>query len=204
MKPSKAAKAKPKTKSGSHGRRHLHKSAKLNVDGLEADPDDGRDQAAALTHPGMPVYYPTYIVAPYVAGTQDWQPEYCFSSTGNCNSDIEPATAYASSYPRQYRIPIRGEHDFAAAYRMTVQMNGFTDQYYGIQGVAWRDPPLLASPSATKVVKGRKLYLYAAAGKLTTVAWHEGNDSYWISNDLTSDLPNHEMVALAASMVRYR
>jgi hypothetical protein len=152
----------------------------------------------------MPVYYPTLIVAPTVIPAHDWQPEYCFSETGNCDSDIEPATAYAHSYPRQYRIPIKGETTFAPAYRMTVQLNGIADQYYGIQGVAWKNPPLLNNPSATKVVKGRKLLLYAAGGKLTTVAWHQGKNSYWISNDLTSDIPNHEMVALAASMVRYR
>ena len=207
MKPTRAATRTPTRKRHARGagRHRGHKAPALDTTGLESDPDDGIDQAKALTDPGMPVYYPTEIVAPIVDTQFDWQPEYCFSETGNCDSDIEPATAYEGSYPRQYRIPIRGQHDtFGRAYVMTVQLNGIADQYYNVQGVAWKNPPLLNDPSETKVVRGRKLLLYAAGGKLTTVAWHQGNDSYWISNDLTSDIPNHEMVALAASMVRYR
>ena len=187
-----------------HGKRK-RPVPKLDMSGLESDRADGIDQARALTHPGMPVYYPTRIVAPTEHGAISWDPVYCFTETANCNSDIEPATAYEGSYPRQYRIPIKGDHGrFARAYVMTIQLNGTADEYYNVQGVAWRNPPLLNDPSATKIVNGRKLYLYAAGGKLTTVAWHRGRDSYWIQNDLTSDIANHQMVALAASMVRYR
>jgi LCP family protein required for cell wall assembly len=202
MKPTKA----PRTKSREHpatAKKH-HRAARIDTAGLESDPNDGLAQAQALTDPRMPVFYPTLIVAPIVIPQYDWQPEYCSSAIGNCDSDIEPATAYEHSYPRQYVIPTSGNTDKVPAYRMTVQLNGITDSYYGIQGVAWRNPPLLKNPSATRIVKGRKLLLYAAGGKLTTVAWHLGKDSYWISNDLTSDIPNHEMVALAASMVRSR
>jgi LCP family protein required for cell wall assembly len=205
-KPAKAAPAatpaKNKTKKKAKGKKKT--ASGLDTAGLESDLDDGIDQAKALSDPGMPVYYPTYIVAP-TSTPFSWEPEYCLSSIGNCNSDIEPATAYEGSYPRQYRIPVEGEHGkFAKAYVMTVQLNGAVDSYYNIQGVAWKNPPLLNDPSEVKVVHGRKLSLYAAGGKLTTVAWHKGKDSYWIANDLTQDIPNPEMVALAASMVRYR
>ncbi len=88
---------------------------------------------------------------------------------------------------------------------MTLVINGLLGEYYGVQGVAWSDPPLLASPSATKVVNGRKLFLYAGdGGKLPTVAWHLNGNSYWVSNDLTSSIPNSQLVGIAASMVRYR
>ena len=205
IKPTKPAQHRPPPRPGRHHGRAGRHVSRLDTTGPESDPDDGIDQAKALADPGMPVYYPTEIVAPRVAGPISWEPEYCFSATGNCDSDIEPATAYEGSYPRQYRLPVSGEHDtFARAYVMTVQLNGTADQYYNVQGVAWRDPPLLSDPSETRTIRGRKLSLYAAGGKLTTVAWHQGKNSYWISNDLTSDIPNHEMVALAASMVRYR
>ena len=90
------------------------------------------------------------------------------------------------------------------AWRMTVDINGALGEYYGVQGVAWSTPPLLHSPSGTKVINGRKLYLYANGGKLTTVAWHQNGNSYWVSNDLTSHIPNSQLVGIAASMVRYR
>ena len=107
--------------------------------------------------------------------------------------------------------PIRAEYVIRdqsrqphAAYRMTIVLNALKGQYYGVQGIAWRDPPLLQSPSGTRTIGGRKLFLYADGGRLTTVAWHQGADSYWISNTLTSDIPNGQMVNIAASMMRAR
>jgi len=85
---------------------------------------------------------------------------------------------------------------------MTLALDPVKGEFYGVQGVAWKQPPLLQSPSGTRTIKGRKLFLYANGGRLTTVAWHLGNDSYWISNTLTSDIPNGQMVAMAATMIR--
>jgi polyisoprenyl-teichoic acid--peptidoglycan teichoic acid transferase len=184
---------KPSGGGGGHGKKHKRR---LDTTGLIADPGDGITQAKALDHVKMPVYYPRYILD---------QGGYCFSITGNCDEGDEPASEYEHSYPRQYRIPIRGEHGaFAPAYRMTLYINALLGQYYGIQGVKWKNPPLLDSPSGTRVVNGRKLFLYADGGKLTTVAWHLGPYTYWVSNDLTSTIPNHQLVNIAASMVRYR
>ena len=186
-------KAKPKPSHPSA--RHAAKaSSRIDTAGLTADSADGRSQAAQLPRAHMPVYYPRDIKA----GSQ-----YCLALTGNCADAAELAAAYAHSYPRQYLIPTQKGHK-VPAYRMTLVLNSLKGQYYGVQGVAWRTPPLLRSPSGTRVVKGRKLYLYANGGALTTVAWHQGVDTYWISNDLTSDIPNSQMVGIAASMVRYR
>jgi hypothetical protein len=85
---------------------------------------------------------------------------------------------------------------------MTLALNPVAGQYYGVQGTTWSDPPLLASPSQVKTVDGRKLYLYAAGGKLTTVAWHTPTGVYWIANTLTSGIDNQQMVAMAASLTR--
>lgn len=190
------APAKPRTSGATHSghAKHGSGSSQINTAGLTADPAGGRAQAAALTNPRMPVYYPRYIKA----GTY-----YCTVVQGNCDDPVEPAAAYAHSYPRQYLIPTRAGTK-VPAWRMTLVINGTMGEYYGIQGVAWSDPPLLRKVSATKLVNGRKLYLYANGGHLTTVAWHQGGDSYWVSNDLTSSIPNSQLVGIAASMVRYR
>jgi LCP family protein required for cell wall assembly len=165
---------------------------KIPTAGLTGDLPDGRSQAAQLTRVGMPVYFPRLIQT----GST-----YCLSLIGNCANGAEPASEYLHSYPREYRI--RDQQGVPhAAYRLTIAINPVQGQYYGVQGTTWRKPPLLASPSGTRVVAGRKLYLYADGGRLTTVAWHNGPDVYWISNTLTSAIPNQQMVGIAASLTR--
>jgi polyisoprenyl-teichoic acid--peptidoglycan teichoic acid transferase len=186
-----AAAAKP----GSHAAARHHRTKPLSMAGLTPDPADGRTQAAALKHAKLPVYYPRLIAT---------NSAYCSELTGNCNNADEPATAYAHSYPRAYSI-IGPGGDRYHAYRMTLLLNpdNFEDEYYGVQGTTWNNPPLLSSPSGTKVVDGRKLFLYKDGSKLTQVAWHSGGDAYWISNNLTENLPNNQMLEIAASLTRY-
>jgi LCP family protein required for cell wall assembly len=169
------------------GHKHL---AKIPTGGLTSDVSDGRAQAAALSRVGMPVYYPRLIKA----GSG-----YCMSLTGNCVGGGEPPEEYAHSYPREYVIrDQRGRPH--AAYRMTLVLNPVLGQYYGVQGTTWTNVPLLRSPSGTREIAGKKLFLYANGGRLTTVAWHNGPDVYWISNTLTSNIPNPQMVGIAASL----
>jgi hypothetical protein len=191
MHPTPAPKTKPKAKA--HGKKHKKHKLAINPTGLSADPLDGLAQAKALTKPRMPVYYPRLM---------DTASTYCYNLIGNCQNGDEPTEAYLHSYPRQYVIPDSSGKK-VPAYRMTVEAPGL-DLYYGIQGVHWKNPPLLSSPSATEVIHHRKLFLYRGDGShLTTVAFHVGDNSYWVSNTLTSSLPNSEMIGIAASMLRY-
>jgi LCP family protein required for cell wall assembly len=200
MHPSPPPKPKPKTKrkpkphaKHPHGK---HRPAKplLNVAGLDADPADGLSQAKALPHPRMPVYYPRLI---------NTLSHYCWNETGTCQNLDEPSAAYTHAYPRQYVIPDSSGKK-VPAYRITVALNDALDEYYGIQGVHWKNPPLLKSPSGTMTYKGRKLFLYKDDGShLTTVAFHVGDNTYWVSNTLDSKLPNNQMISIAATMLRY-
>jgi LCP family protein required for cell wall assembly len=187
-------KAKTKAKTTPKSAKGHKRLTQINTAGLTEALPDGHSQAAALSKVKMPVYFPKDIKS----GS-----EYCLSLIGNCTQGDEPAVEYAHSYPRQYLIRDQS-HRPHAAYRMTIELDALKGQYYGVQGVAWRNPPLLQSPSGTRTIGGRKLFLYADGGRLTTVAWHRGPDSYWISNTLTSDIPNGQMVNIAASMVRAR
>jgi LCP family protein required for cell wall assembly len=189
------ANTKAKTGVGGGGSTKGHKRlSRINTAGLTEALADGHSQVAQLGNVKMPVYFPRYIAA---------SSQYCLSLIANCNPGDEPAAEYAHSYPREYLIRDQS-HRPHAAYRMTIVLNALKGQYYGVQGVAWRNPPLLRSPSGTRMIAGRKLFLYADGGRLTTVAWHQGPDSYWISNTLTSDIPNSQMVNIAASMMRAR
>jgi hypothetical protein len=83
---------------------------------------------------------------------------------------------------------------------MTLAINPVLGQYYGVQGTTWQNPPLLGSPLETKVVAGKRLEIYEQGGGITNVAWHTAQGVYWISNTLTTDIPNREMITLAASL----
>jgi LCP family protein required for cell wall assembly len=159
------------------------------VAGLTGDVTDGRQQAAQLTKLHMPIYYPRLIKTGSI---------YCLGLADNCPVGQGAGTGF---YPREYVIRDQQgtRHE---AYRMTLALNPVLGEYYGVQGTAWQTPPLLASPSGIRVVNGKRLLLYANGGRLTTVAWHTPQGVYWISNTLTSTIPNPQMVGIAASLTR--
>jgi polyisoprenyl-teichoic acid--peptidoglycan teichoic acid transferase len=164
--------------------------------GLTTDVTDGRQQAQALAGAGMPVYFPR-LVAPSLSSPDP----YCSAVLANCNDGDEPATVYTHAYPRQYTIVGMDGKPYRA-YRMTLTLNYELDEFYGVQGTTWNDPPLLSSPAGTQTVDGRKLFLYKDGAKLTAVAWHHDGDAYWISNTLTETLTNSQMLSIAASFTR--
>ncbi len=182
----------PKSKHPTFGAHTRH--AKGPPPGLIADTTDGKAQAQVLRNVNMPVYYPKLITSAAGSG-------YCTSLTANCDDGDEPETAYVGSYPRGYHIRDQQGH-LHPAYRMTLVLNSLLGEYYGVQGTTWQSPPLLGSPSGTRIVNGRKLFLYAQGGSLTNVAWHTPQGVYWISNTLTTDITNAQMVAIAASLTR--
>ncbi len=184
MRPTKTAVApKPTLKKSDH-----NKPNHVATAGLTADVSDGKAQAAAASKVQMPVYYPRLIVT----GSN-----YCSGATGNCPLEISGA----GSYPRVYTIHDQHNHRYPA-YRMTLVMNPALGQYYGVQGTTWQNPPILNNPTQTRVVAGKKLMLYAEGGKLTNVAWRTPQGVYWISNTLTTDIGNQQLVAIAASLSR--
>jgi LCP family protein required for cell wall assembly len=172
MRPTHAAPAKRPNRASRGGSRGIATA------GLTGDIGAGQAQAAALGHPGVPIYVPRLI--------------------GQGSSYEPPSTG---EYPRAYVLRDQGHHPHAS-YRITVVMNPLLGQYYGIEGTTWQRPPILGSPTQTKTVAGKKLELYANGGKLSVVAWHTPRAVYWISNTLTDDLTNSQMVGIAASLTR--
>jgi LCP family protein required for cell wall assembly len=160
-----------------------------NVPGLSPDVSDGKAQAKALGALGIPIYFPRLVRS----GSN-----YCSTGTSICPVEYG---AGAASYPRAYLLHDR--HGVAHyAYRMTLVMNPIFGQYYGVQGTTWQNPPILNNPSATKVVNGKQLLLYANGSKLSLVAWRTPQAVYWVSNTLTDDITNRQLVAIAASLMK--
>jgi len=80
--------------------------------------------------------------------------------------------------------------------------SGKLGQYYGVQGMTWRNPPILDDPDGTTTAGGRRFRLYRDGRRIRLVAWETPRAVYWVSNTLTSSLTNRQMLATAESLTR--
>ena len=132
----------------------------------------GREQAAlADKDVGFPVYYPRKLV---------------------------PGSSYTDA-PRTYRIKPQGKDKRVGAYRMVI-FTGFIGEYYGVQGLRWRDPPILDKPSETRKIGGREYLLFYNGDRLRLVGWRTRRAAYWVSNTLLQTLSQGEMLGIARSL----
>ena len=99
--------------------------------------------------------------------------------------------------PRIYTIDTR-DYKHYPAYRIVIK-KGIVGEYYGIQGTAWMDPPILSGPHETHSIRGRKFDLYYDGTRLRLVAWKGKHSVFWLSNTLLLSLSNKQMTAIAAS-----
>jgi LCP family protein required for cell wall assembly len=168
----KKEKAKPKAEYATTGSDEL-------VPAAEAGYAEGKIVARHVGA-GFPVYYPTRL---------------------------PPGAAFVESNPYEHVVDPRVYHlkdkekNRHAAYRMVgVDQPEYEVTYFGIQGIrGWEDPPILADPSETKMIHGQEYEIYVDGGKVTMVAWHRGENTYWVSNSLQDSLTNDQMIGIARS-----
>jgi polyisoprenyl-teichoic acid--peptidoglycan teichoic acid transferase len=102
--------------------------------------------------------------------------------------------------PRVYHFKDTDGHRHGA-YRMVVELpldDGI--HYFGIQGIqGWSDPPILDNPSLTKKINGREYDIFVDGDRVPIVAWHRGDNTYWVANDLLNTLTNDQMIGIARS-----
>ena len=112
------------------------------------------------------------------------------------------AATYQGQEPRTYTIrDERGhKHD---AYRL-VLAKGIVGEYYGVQGLEWRYPPILDDPHETVVRDGRQLMVYRDGNRVRLVAWRTPKGVYWVSNTLTQSLNARQMIGIASSLKRLK
>jgi len=149
----------------------------------EAGEEEARIAARRLRRP-FPVFYPTRLPA---------------------SAHYEESNPYEHIVdPWVYRVKdgLGPDADRYQAYRMVIvrQLEGF-DHYFGVQGIrGWPDPPILDEPTETQTIRGREYEIFADGGKVKLVAWHRGESSYWIANDLVKSLSNEQMMGMARSV----
>jgi polyisoprenyl-teichoic acid--peptidoglycan teichoic acid transferase len=155
-------------------RRKRNKNKPSSIKGLEEARAEGENQAiVGARKVDFPFYFPTLRTS---------------------------TAAYQGQEPRTYEIKDEKgkKHD---AYRL-VLAKGVVGEYYGVQGMSWRAPPILDDPDATIVRGGRKLMLYRDGKRVRLVAWRTKKAAYWVSNTLTQSLSSRQMIGIATSLKR--
>jgi LCP family protein required for cell wall assembly len=129
---------------------------------------------------GFPIYYPTRLP--------------------NGASFVETNPYEKVVDPRVYHLKDK-ERERHPAYRMVgVYRPEYEETYFGIQGIrGWEDPPILSDPSETRKIHGREYEIFVDSGKVSIIAWHRGENTYWVSNSLQGSLTNNQMLGIARS-----
>ena len=151
-----------------------NKNQPSDIEGLEDARQQGEDQAiVAANKLDFPFYFPT------------------LRTTG---------AAYQGTEPRVYRI--RDEQGKRhKAYRLVLD-KGVVGEYYGVQGMTWRAPPILDDPHETMIRNGRKLMIYRDGKRIRLVAWKKKQAVFWVTNTLTRSLTNEQMIGIATYLKR--
>ncbi|MDA0170885.1 LCP family protein [Solirubrobacter taibaiensis] len=110
---------------------------------------------------------------------------------------------YVNETPRIYSL--RDEDgNLHRAYRI-VSAVGESGEYWGVQGLTWRNPPILENPDRIrKTASGRELMLFYDGSKIRMVAWRTPRGAYWVSNTIGRKVSNARMIEIAASLRRLK
>jgi len=174
---------KSKQKKAKPPKPHIAKPKPPGSDGLLPAREAGEMEAktaARRVHGAFPVFYPTRL------------PPAAYYVESNSYEHIQD--------PRVYHLK-DDDGNGHEAYRMVVvaELSDGT-HYFGVQGIrGWEDPPILNNPSLTKTINGRDYDIYVDGDRIKLIAWHRGENSYWIANDLLQTLTNDQMVGMARS-----
>jgi len=152
-------------------------------DGLVRAAEAGEAEAkivARKVSSGFPVFYPTRL--PSGAAYEESNPYLHIQD------------------PRVYHFRDTDDNRHGA-YRMVLNMS-LPDgvHYFGVQGIqGWSDPPILGGPSISETIRGREYEIFLDGDRIKMIAWHRGDNTYWVSNSLLRVLTNDQMVGIARS-----
>jgi len=107
---------------------------------------------------------------------------------------------YGRDSPRAYTIRDRGGTPHRA-YRIVLSQ-GDNGQFYGVQGVAWSQPPILKNPTDRVRMRRRTYQRYFDGKRIRLIAWKGPKAWYWVSNTLSQQLSNVQMMDIARSLQR--
>ena len=121
---------------------------------------------------------------------------------------LQNGAVYRETDSRGYDIATRGGRAFPwQGYRLVVAIpggRGGIGQYYGIQGMSWKDPPVLDMATDEVRLAGRTFRVQYDGARIRRLVWSTPNGTYWVNNSLKNSLTNAEMRAIARSLTPYR
>ncbi len=184
--------AKGKTKEGKKAKKNSAKPKKekpkveyqaTGSDELVPAAETGHAEGAIVARHvggGFPVYYPTRLPA-----------GAAFVESNPYEHVVDPRVYHLKDKDKVRHPAYRMVGAYQPEYEVT---------YFGIQGIrGWEDPPILSDPSETRKIHGREYDIFSDSGKVTMVAWHRGENTYWVSNSLQDSLTNDQMIGIARS-----
>jgi polyisoprenyl-teichoic acid--peptidoglycan teichoic acid transferase len=130
----------------------------------------GRSYAQRVHHayPPFPVYYPSTVAA-------------------------------GSSFPERvhyYNLADPGlKQNERFSYRFVLKTP--TGDYYGLQGLSWKDPPILKETHETRTIGDRTYNIYYDNNRIRLISWSTDKGVYWVSNSLLESLSQSQMIAIA-------
>ncbi|HEY5977713.1 MAG TPA: LCP family protein [Solirubrobacterales bacterium] len=139
--------------------------------------------AARRVHGPFPIFYPTRLPA------------------GAAYVESNPFEKVVDPYVYRIKDAPTKDANRYEAYRMVLTLE-LSDgvHYFGVQGIrGWSDPPILDNPSETREIRGREYEIFVDGGRVSLIAWHRGENSYWIANDLLHSVTNDQMLGMARS-----
>ena len=117
---------------------------------------------------------------------------------------VPTTVASGSTYDpgsRQYDIKDSDDNK-QPAYKLVIKLSNpaVNDEYYGVEGTTWEDPPILKDDHDTETIDGRDYDIYYVGDRVKLVAFHVDGNSYWVSNTLLQTLDASQMISIAESM----
>jgi LCP family protein required for cell wall assembly len=97
--------------------------------------------------------------------------------------------------PRAYDF-ISKNHKHFPAYRMVVKGRGL-GQYWGIQGLTVKNPPILKGEHEVRHYRGQEYDVYFEGNVTRTVSWTTKRAVYWVQNTLSGELTENQMITIA-------
>jgi hypothetical protein len=149
------------------------KARKGLAPGLILRKQEGEDHVLDMSTklPSLPVYYPEARLA---------------------------RAGYVRDSPRSYDIYDRNKNKYRA-YRI-VLAEGENGQYYGVEGMTWKAPPILDNPTDEVRMRKRTYQRYFDGRRIRLIAWKTDHAVYWVSNTLSKSLTNAQMMDIARSL----
>lgn len=135
--------------------------------------------AARKMSPGFKIYYPTRV------------------PPGSEYDDSE----VSSANPWVYHVNDTSGDTHQAYRTVLAQFANDGTHYFGVEGIdGWSDPPYLDDPSESRTIGKLDSDIFLDGDRVRVISWHDGDNTYWISNDLLQTLTNDQMLGIVRSM----